>query len=327
MINKIMSTDGERSDEDHPRQSTRDSMEGELQKLHEELRNLKLQGKSTVAPNEKAPQVLYVSTDRQIRRFGGDEDIDEWISDVKSLLADRAHQTAKEKLQTVVKYTNGAARMELASRDDVETADDAFQVLRGVFGDVGSQASQKRKFFSRVQKGGETLIEYSHELIRLLQTWKGICKKDREETLISQFIEGVGDSDLRRELHRRSHEKPETFVSLRDWAVQWEKQGTSSRKADGRAQRAEVHEQGASAANSQSMSLILEALQKQGQLVTTLLTQQEEQNRTLNRLLGQQAQQSRQQSRPRWSPGCYQCGANDHFKRNCPLTQQRNLNE
>lgn len=317
--------ESEGSIEDSTARPSKDSLEVELRKLQEELQKLKLQGASQACNNEKVPPVLYVSADRQIRRFGGDDGIDEWISDVQSLLADRAHQTPREKLQTVIKYTHGAARMELVSREDIETAEDAFQVLRGVFGDVGSQASQKRKFFSRVQKGGESLLEYSHELIRLLQTWKGIGKTDKQETLISQFIEGVGDVDLRRELHRRSREVPETFVSLRDWAVRWERQGTSVRKADGRAQRAEVHEQGASAANSPSLSLILEALHKQGQLVTTLLTQQEEQNRTLNRLLDNQSRPG-PQSRQRWSPGCFVCGATDHFKRNCPQLQ-RHLNE
>ena len=235
--------ESEGSIEDRTARPSKDSLEVELRKLQEELQKLKLQGASQACHNEKVPPVLYVSADCQIRRFGGDDGIDEWISDVQSLLADRAHQTPREKLQTVIKYTHGAARMELISQEDIETAEDAFQVLRGVFGDVGSQASQKRNS-QPCSERRESLLEYSHELIRLLQTWKGIGKTDKQETLISQFIEGVGDVDLRRELHRRCCEVPETFVSLRDWAVRWERQGTSVRKANGRAQRAEVHEQG-----------------------------------------------------------------------------------
>lgn len=322
-------SEGEKSPVEGAQGRSREMLEDELRKLQEEFAKMKVQGGSLTPQEEKVPTVLYVSADRQIRRFGGDEGFDEWMCDLQSLLADRPHQTPKEKLQTIIKYTHGAARMELVSRDDVQTAEDAFQALRSVFGDVGSQASQKRKFFSRVQKHGETLIEYSHELIRLLDTWKGLGKRDREETLTSQFIEGVTDSDLRRELHRRSRERPESFVSLRDWAVQWDRQGSSGRRT---CNRAEVHEQGA--ANNPSMALILEALQKQSQLVTTLITQQEEQNRTLNRLLtqpvrwgGQSRQQSQgQQSRQRRTTGCFQCGAMDHFKRDCPQIQH-NLNE
>nr|XP_054775278.1 uncharacterized protein LOC129283529 [Lytechinus pictus] len=207
--------------------------------------------------------------------------------------------------------------MELVSREDIGSAEDAFQVLRSVFGEVGSQASQKRKFFSRLQKRGETLIEYSHELIRLLQTWRGVGKQDREETLISQFIEGVSDADLRRELLRRSQENPAPFVALRDWAVQWERQGSNSRRSDRGQQWVESQEQGVSSTDNQSISLVLEALQQQNKLVSALLTQQEEQSRVLNSLLAQ--------SRPRWPQGCFQCGAKDHIRRNCPRT--RNLNE
>ena len=296
-----------------------ETLKEELLKLQQELQEIKTRGEDGSLPvkeavKEKGPSVVYVATDRQLRRFGGEDGVlEEWISDVESFLVDRPHQTSRERLQTVIKYTHGAARMELTSRGDVQTAEDAFRVLKEVFGDVGTAASQKRKFFSRIQKGGETLIEYSHELIRLLQTWKGIDEKDRDEILISQFIEGVGDPDLRRELLRRSHEKPGPFVHLRDWAVQWEKQGYGRRKHV-QPPKAEVHEQATS-----SMSLVLEALQQQSQLVSNLLSQQEEQNKALHQILGQQ-------NRQRWPPGCFQCGAKDHIRRNCPQVQ-RNLNE
>lgn len=97
--------------------------------------------------------------------------------------------------------------------------------MRGAFRDERSTPQLLHAFYARRQLDGEDLRDYSHALSQLLnsvlQVFPGVVA-DTQLVLRDQFIEGVRDSTLRRELRRLVREKPESSLfDVREEAILW----------------------------------------------------------------------------------------------------------
>ena len=94
---------------------------------------------------------------------------------------------------------------------------------------TGNDQQKRLRLFGRKQETDESLLVFSHELIRLYQHLDNDrhYKEQKDKNLTAIFVEGVRDPLLSRELNRQMLAKPDdSFFSLRDWAIDWHKRGS-----------------------------------------------------------------------------------------------------
>ena len=142
----------------------------------------------------------------------GDQTIKEWLSDLSTYVR-QAGLRDVEKLSTALDFLGGVAKEEVLctpihDRDDFEKLS-ALLVKR--FGSPESVQSLTGTLYSRTQLHGETLADFSRALIRLHDRMENVAvnaqEKDalaqlRESTLKEQFVRGVLDISVRRELRK-----------------------------------------------------------------------------------------------------------------------------
>lgn len=98
-----------------------------------------------------------------------------------------------------------------------------------MYGCSQSLVGLQKQFFQHRQLEGESLREYSHALMALMEAMKrknlpGICNPDH--TLRDQFIEHMRDNTLRRELKRQVRLNPEmSFLEVCSEAIRWADEG------------------------------------------------------------------------------------------------------
>ncbi len=107
-------------------------------------------------------------------------------------------ETHSYRSQRNIKVKKSRVKSPPSDRDDPEKS---FTILLDLYGCSQSFVSLQKQFFQRRQQEGESLREYSHALMALMEGMKcknlqGICNPDF--TLRDQFIEHMHDSNLRR---------------------------------------------------------------------------------------------------------------------------------
>ncbi|XP_076848812.1 uncharacterized protein LOC143496528 [Brachyhypopomus gauderio] len=109
-------------------------------------------------------------------------------------------------------------------------------VFRGRAGISIEEWSEEESFFCRKQLEGESLQEYSHVLLALMDKIKQCASyvvPNADVLVRDQFVENVNDSALRRELKQLVRQTPElSMLQIRAAAIRWERE---SRPDDGRA--------------------------------------------------------------------------------------------
>lgn len=178
---------------------------------------------------------VYIPRERKCPRFSGRKSIDtftveDWVEEVRRSLIIRPAPIAERAL-FVYDLLDGEAKAEVkfhppSNRDDPEKI---FSILLDLFGCSQSFVGLQKQFFQRHQQEGESLREYSHALMALMEGMKrknlqGICNPDF--TLRDQFIEHMRDSNLRRELKRQVRRNVEmSFLEVRAEAIRWADEG------------------------------------------------------------------------------------------------------
>ena len=189
-------------------------------------------GRFTATPSRSEPQVIFVAKEQHISRFqgkpGSEVYLEDWIRDIKSHLHS-SHQSADNAILFVTEHLTGPARVEIDGHVDIAYPEDIFIILRRVFSDCGNDQQKRLRLFGRKQETDESLLVYSHELIRLYQHLDNDrhYKEQKDKNLTAIFVEGVRDPLLSRELNRQMLANPDdSFFSLRDWAIDWHKRGS-----------------------------------------------------------------------------------------------------
>lgn len=180
-------------------------------------------------------RLLYLPRERKCPMFRGRVGIgiDEWLEEVDACVRVR-HLGSLDKAYFMFDHLEGEARDEIKYRPRAEREDPGKieSVLKELYGCSKSYVALQENFFSRKQLDGESLQEYSHALLSLMDKVKQ-CSPDSvpqsDQLLRDQFAEHVLDSDLRRELKRLVRQTPElSMLEVRTAAIRWEREGRPS---------------------------------------------------------------------------------------------------
>lgn len=153
----------------------------------------------------------------------------DWLDELNATLSYR-HFTRVEKAAFIYEQLGGEARQELKYRPQAVRLDPdlVLEILKEMYGQPPSLTKLQKQFFERRQKQGESVREYSHALMAIMEE---ISHCDVSEAwaggfaLRDQFAENVCDISLRRELKKIIRQQPTiSFFDLRKEAFQWEEE-------------------------------------------------------------------------------------------------------
>lgn len=174
---------------------------------------------------------VYVPRERPIQPFSGDpatdgRSVDEFIEEVERVIRARG-QSPEEKIDFILSLLRGSALEEIRLCMDGEPKDpsELFTCLREAYAEKRSMAQLLQAFYGRQQREGENFQEYSHalsQILRLALKQRPNAVSDAKAAVRDQFIEGVRDSSLRRELRKMVRDDPQTtLLDVREEAIAW----------------------------------------------------------------------------------------------------------
>lgn len=181
--------------------------------------------------NAQTRSVVYIPREKVIVPFSGEPGkdaytVDEFIEEVERAMRTRG-LNGEDKTDFILSQLKGSAleEVKLCMGGQMRQPDDLFSYLRGAFREKRTTPQLLHAFYARRQLDGEDLRDYSHALSQLLNSalqQSPNVVPDTQLTLRDQFIEGVRDSNLRRELRRLIREKPECNIfDVREEALMW----------------------------------------------------------------------------------------------------------
>ncbi|KAK7939690.1 hypothetical protein WMY93_003016 [Mugilogobius chulae] len=135
--------------------------------------------------------------------------LNEWLEEAEACIRAR-HLSSADQAFFLFDHLEGEAREEIKYRSVEERSDPKMitAILQDLYGCSESYVALQEAFFSRRQREGESLLEYSLALMSLM--------------------EKVLDGNLRRELKQFVRQTPEaTLLDVRGEAIRWEREGLS----------------------------------------------------------------------------------------------------
>ena len=279
-----------------------DDKEEVLQKLQLAKERLELLSKGTTK------NVAVIPKEKKLAKFSGKGSITEWLEDCETSLARFSNE--RDKANFLLDHLEGAAKTEVKFQVDIRKATSAemLEVLKAVYGSHDTWIQLQQQFYSRDQKPGEDLMDYTYVLMDILLELRDKVPsgvKDMDNLLKQRVAEGVTDVTLKRELHRLNEERPSMkFHELREHAKDWLDSGR-------RAKKTAMQEEHTTSSEFQELKQLIQAQQ---QMLDELSKgkhkantyQQEAQPEALEPLT------------------CNYCGGLNHFKRNCIQFQKDN---
>lgn len=208
-----------------------------------ELKRKQYEALTAIAALSQEPprSYVYVPRERQITTFSGDYDndgrlVDDFIEEVERVVHSQ-YQSANDRYDFVMSLLKGAAleKMRFHSGGRSLPIADLFKYLREAFRDKQCTTQLLHDLYNRKQKEGEDILGYSHALCQILRT---VLKQDphalanEQKVLRDQFIEGLNDPLLKKELRKFAREKPDsTMIQVREEAYLWSVEDASHSKA------------------------------------------------------------------------------------------------
>ncbi|KAG7460544.1 hypothetical protein JOB18_018344 [Solea senegalensis] len=206
----------------------------ELTKLRDELVKLNDEMEAQRANDNSAPtrSYIYVPRERQIQAFSGEggtdgRSVEEFIEEVERVLRSREH-TTEGQCDYILSLLRGPALEEvrLCMGGQSVGPSDLYSFLRNAFGEKRSITQLLQTFYNRKQAEGEDLRDYSHALSQILSSavkQSANVIPNEKFVLRDQFIEGLRDSALRRELRKMVRDQPDcSLLDVRREALLWE---------------------------------------------------------------------------------------------------------
>lgn len=277
-------------------------------------------------------RVIFFPRERRCPTFNGreDEDVFEWVEEMKSNLRARSLPGREEAL-FIFDHLGGSARSEIKfrSREEREDPEKVFSVLKELYGEVHSYISLQERFFSRKQEEGESLQDFSHALFALMDKVIQCAPggvPNSATLLRDQFVEYVRDIGLCRELKRYVRRYPQsTVLDVRREAIRWVDEGSRPEMRErshsvpsiATQYRVQGHGLPSGSHNSAEMNELKEMLR----------TQQEQLNRLTQGLQQLQSWQAFNQPRRSGPIICRRCNQPGHIARNCVLDMRRPMEQ
>ena len=327
-------------------------MEEELQRLREEMAQLRAENerlsgqaerlsvsdeRSDASNNVQSPpppqrreQTVYLPRERKCPKFSGSGSagaltVDEWVEEVEGCLRAR-HMSKIDKALFVYDHLEGAARTEIKYRDPSvrEDSEQILNILQEVYGCSKSYVALQQKFFDRKQKEGESLQDFSHALMMLMERVT-LCEpqamSNSQMLLRDQFCENVRDHMLRRELKRMvRHNRALSLLDVRKEAIRWVEEGQPTREKYVRPlpqtceTQATATSESVGVGKSELAELKSMFIKQQAQL--DLITQRLDANRGASRDRSF-SRNTRFQRAPDGRPICLKCTQPGHIARYC----------
>ena len=176
-------------------------------------------------------RIVYLPKEKKCPVFNGGSSAAfyEWLDEINATLVYRSYNGA-EKAAYFYEHLGGEARQEIKYRTQTERSDPVcvLEILHEIYGQPQSLTKLQKQFFDRRQREGESVREYSHALMAIMEEINHCKVKDAwcgDFALRDQFAENVCDVGLRRELKKTIRQQPTiSFFQLRKEALQWEEE-------------------------------------------------------------------------------------------------------
>ncbi|KAL2094491.1 hypothetical protein ACEWY4_009210 [Coilia grayii] len=287
-------------------------------------------------PTGVAEHYVYIPRERKCPRFSGKLPPDsltaeDWVEETRRHLSARPMSRSEQAL-VVFDLLDGEARAEIKFRpiSERDEPDKIFSILLSTYGCSQSYISLQKQFFQRRQLEGESLREFSHALLYLLEAVKRrdpACFAHPEVVLRDQFVENVRDGMLKRELRRQVRLHPAlTFLDVRSEAIRWVEEGEHPSGPRPRAHSISTHaiqevEAATSAVSTRptnELAEVKESLRKQQAQLDSII-------RRLDSSLSAPPPSRAQTRGPRYQftlegkPICLRCSQPGHVVRFCPV--------
>lgn len=281
---------------------------------------------------QKTPTTVFIQRDRKCPDFSGSQSqgemfIEEWIAALESYFV-VCKIPDQDKVELVKQHLKGEAKatLKLMVEDDATDIVNVLQILREVYGDKAPVGIRLREFYDRKQMAGERIRTYGYDLQEKLCHLKrrdSKCISDPDAMLKEQFVLGLRDDNLRREMKRQAKEQPtQMFKLLMQAAIDWSEEEETSQST-----RDKSHTRGAVSSvvtEETPPALTLQALHES---IQKLAARQEELYRVVRGPEMRNTATGRQQRLPqRDDTGqliCYNCGEPGHISRECRKGQGR----
>ena len=297
-------------------------------KLEQELAALKLQ-------ISQQPKVTtkFVTPSSKLRRFDGEGDLEQWISESERILRQRGLE-GPEAADELILHLSGSAYEEVRGEEKA-TPKEVYELLRGVFGEQQDASELMGLFHRRVQKEGESLIEYSHALNSLAQRIEKLnpdAFTEKDRALRDRFKEGIRQSDsLCSWVKQRVRDYPEkTFKTIRDEACKYSSDLGDKVKKKSRSSQDECEVESVSkdriGSTDSTNDQIRELARGQAALLQMLQEQQKQQQVLLGHLIKGQGKPINTVRENKGKKGpCHYCHRMGHFWRDCEAYKQAKL--
>ena len=297
---------------------------------------------STVHNDDRRPgppvleRYVYIPRDRKCPRFSGKLShdsltVEEWVEEARRHLSLRPMPLSEQTLN-IFDLLDGEAKAEVKFRPTsaCDSPEKIFEILKSMYGCTQSYISLQKAFFQRRQLESESLREYSHALMHMLEAVNlrdPACFANPDIVLRDfsrEFIENVRDVMLKRELGRQVRSQPSiVFYDIRSEAFRWVQEGehTSQRPrahsfSTHAAPAYDVDSNAVSAKPTNELTELKESLRKQQAQLDTILKRLDSSQLAAPSSLGPQ-------SRPRLrfqadgTPICAHCSQPGHIARFC----------
>lgn len=281
---------------------------------------------------------VYIPREKQIVPFSGDlgkdcQNVDEFIEELERVIRVRG-LNSEDQVDFILSHLRGSAldEVKLCMGGEDKSAEDMFSYLRAAFREKRSTSQLLHTFYARKQLDSEDFRDFSHALSLMLNAalqQAPQCVPNVQRALRDQFIEGVRDLALRRELRKVVRERPDaTLFEVREEALLWcsEERPRSTNVARNRnlvsvKESAENAQMTATVTNDLTLALqdVIKVITQQGKAIGELTNAVRD--LTIQRSDSALEKSNKPKFKPRYTRGgqpiCLRCESVGHIARHC----------